>query len=450
MNAVSSQAPTPAVQAALARAERQLADGNVLSAEIELRQLVERHPGLVEAWLILCELAARRGDDQQAQSCLAQAQAASPGAPEVALQQAYLQVDGGDLGAAAATLAGLLQRRPGDFVAWLLLGQVFEMAGQRELAVRAWFQALHYGRTAGQLTSMASTPPAFRPVIEQIIGVVGTQQYAAVEAGLARMREQFGADEMKRLDHALAVYAGKSRHDPPNPHQRPKFLYFPGLPEGPYHDPYLHPWTQRLVDGYDDIRREALAVLQADTGIEEFLTFAPGQRRDAYLGGSGPRPSWDAFFFYRHGQRYDENHLRCPATSRLLDSIELCHVAGQAPEICFSVLQPGTTIMPHHGVTNTRLVLHLPLVVPPGCALNVRGGGEHAWREREPMMFDDTFEHEAWNRSDQQRIILLMDCWNPHLSEAERIATRHVVELISKAENFPPHELAQAAAMLRA
>jgi aspartate beta-hydroxylase len=85
-------------------------------------------------------------------------------------------------------------------------------------------------------------------------------------------------------------------------------------------------------------------------------------------------------------------------------------------------------------VTNTRLVFHLPLIVPPDCALNV-GGVEHRWREGEPILFDDTFEHEAWNRSDQPRLILLMDCWNPHLTEAEKEASRHVIEAIDTIEH---------------
>ena len=74
------------------------------------------------------------------------------------------------------------------------------------------------------------------------------------------------------------------------------------------------------------------------------------------------------------------------------------------------------------------MVAHLPLVVPPGCALHVLGEEPHAWREGEVMVFDDTFEHEAWNRSGELRVILLMDTWNPWLSEAERLACTRLVE----------------------
>ena len=136
------------------------------------------------------------------------------------------------------------------------------------------------------------------------------------------------------------------------------------------------------------------------------------------------------FFFYRHGQRYDDNHARCPRTSAVLDSLDLCRIPGQTPEILFSVLAPGTHILPHHGVTNTRCVMHLPLVVPEDCALHLVDRGVHHWREGELVMFDDTFLHESWNRSGSVRIIVLMDCWNPDLTRVERDAVTRIAQAI--------------------
>ena len=69
--------------------------------------------------------------------------------------------------------------------------------------------------------------------------------------------------------------------------------------------------------------------------------------------------------------------------------------------------------------------------VPPDCALNVVDVGEHHWREGELMMFDDTYLHEAWNRSDRSRVIVLMDCWNPNLTPVEREAVKAFIETVS-------------------
>ena len=70
-------------------------------------------------------------------------------------------------------------------------------------------------------------------------------------------------------------------------------------------------------------------------------------------------------------------------------------------------------------MTNTRVTSHLPLLIPEDCALRV-GGEEHHWREGEVVVFDDTYEHEAWNRSSRTRVVMIFDMWNPFLTLTER------------------------------
>ena len=92
----------------------------------------------------------------------------------------------------------------------------------------------------------------------------------------------------------------------------------------------------------------------------------------------------------------------------------------------FSVLKPKTRIPPHTGVANFRLVVHLPLVLPPDAA-SASAGKRGEWRMGEAWVFDDTIEHEAWNDSDETRIILICDIWSPRLSPEEREAIRSVI-----------------------
>lgn len=426
-------------RARLAKIHEQLAAKQYITAELVLRQLVAEDPACVDAWLILADLADMRGDDALALDCINKAREQDPADERASLQLAQSHARAGRLSEGIAVLEQVVTREPGNFVAWLALGEAFEHTDQIEMAGRARYQGVTRGQKAGYLLNMASTPPAWQPLIGRIIAHVNAASEGCIEQGLAHVRAQFSPAELKRVEHAMAVYMGRVNDGPKSPHQAPKFLFFPGLPEGPFHDPYLQPWAQGLVDAYDDIRTEALGVLAGQSGLlEDFLNFKPGQNKTSHLGGEGRNPSWDALFFYRHGQTYQANHDRCPKTSAALNRADLCRIDGQAPEICFSVLQPGTHIKPHHGVTNTRLVMHLPLIVPGDCALNVHGGGEHVWRERELVMFDDTYKHEAWNRSEQPRAVLLMDCWNPHLSPAEQVATKHLVEQISAFENYTP------------
>jgi aspartate beta-hydroxylase len=81
-------------------------------------------------------------------------------------------------------------------------------------------------------------------------------------------------------------------------------------------------------------------------------------------------------------------------------------------------------------VTNTRAVLHLGLVIPPDCALKLTEALEVTWQRGVCFAFDDTFEHEAWNRSDSTRVVLLGDIWNPYLRPAEREAVGELVAAI--------------------
>jgi aspartate beta-hydroxylase len=92
------------------------------------------------------------------------------------------------------------------------------------------------------------------------------------------------------------------------------------------------------------------------------------------------------------------------------------------------VLAPQTHIKPHHGVTNTRVVTHLPLVIPAGDCKLVVGGDVHAWRQDRCVTFDDTFLHEAWNRTDHTRVVLILDTWNPWLHAEECVVLKDLVE----------------------
>jgi aspartate beta-hydroxylase len=173
------------------------------------------------------------------------------------------------------------------------------------------------------------------------------------------------------------------------------------------------------------IREELLAVLPQSERSERVFADDAAERKG--LGSDQGAPTWNGFYFYRHGERRDENHALCPRTSAVLDAIPLVRIREHAPEVMFSVLTPGTHILPHRGVTNTRVVCHLPLIVPENCALVV-GGETHAWQEGRAVVFDDTFEHEAWNRGSRTRVVLIIDVWNPHLTAAERDAVAALVE----------------------
>ncbi len=124
--------------------------------------------------------------------------------------------------------------------------------------------------------------------------------------------------------------------------------------------------------------------------------FIPWPER--YLYGKG----WNTFGLYAFGIRINKNCDLCPETTRLIESIPGLATAG------FSSLTPGTHIAPHTGYQDGQLRCHLGLIIPEGCGIRV-GTETRTWQEGKCLMFDDTLEHEAWNKGNSTRIVLLID-----------------------------------------
>jgi aspartyl/asparaginyl beta-hydroxylase (cupin superfamily) len=140
-------------------------------------------------------------------------------------------------------------------------------------------------------------------------------------------------------------------------------------------------------------------------------------------------PAWSAYFLWKNGEPVPEHAARCPKTLHALRNAPLAKVPWRSPSILFSLLQPGTRIPPHNGLINTRLICHLPLIVPGKCVFRV-GNDQREWAEGKAWAFDDTIEHEAWNDSDRTRVILLFDVWRPELTDEERSLVVSLFEAI--------------------
>lgn len=406
------------------------ASGRAAEAQAEFQRILEHCPGQPLATLRVSRRAIARRDYAEATSLLQAAHSMHPDDSEVGVQLANMLGLQERHAEASNVLKAVVERQPGAHLAWLILGAALQYQGDSLGALKASHQAITRAQRAGLWLSEGTTPRELLPTVAQAIERVKSGRRELFMSSFDDLRVRHGSDALRRVDQAIRAYLNEVVMVPPDPNQHPLFFYFPELPSTAFHDPYLQPWAPALRDAFDGIRAEALRVVAEDNDLPDFIKLPKGAQADRYLGGSSPKPSWQAFFFYRRGKRFHENHERCPITSQILDSSELCRISDQAPEVCFSVLAPYTDIKPHYGVTNVRLVMHLPLIVPEQCALRVMGGGEREWREGELLMFDDTYQHEAWNRSTHTRIILLMDCWNPHLTDVERQACKQLIEMI--------------------
>lgn len=171
----------------------------------------------------------------------------------------------------------------------------------------------------------------------------------------------------------------------------------------PVYDPALFPWIARIESRWRDIRRELDEVLTRAAAIPPLASISPDHRRIA------PPGKWKSFFLYGYGYKVEENCRRCPVTAGLVENIPGLNSAF------FSILAPGTHIPRHRGVTKAILTAHLGLVVPSDrrlCRMQVEDKTVH-WEQGRTLVFDDTFQHEVWNDTNELRVVLLIQFRRP-------------------------------------
>jgi aspartyl/asparaginyl beta-hydroxylase (cupin superfamily) len=194
-------------------------------------------------------------------------------------------------------------------------------------------------------------------------------------------------------------------------------VHFPFLPADEFFDRSHFPWLEKVEKKTEAIRLELQSILNDRLELRPYVEQKSGTPPNKWTPLDGSL-DWGTFFLWEYGVRIEEACARCPETIAALASVPQTVLPGRAPTAFFSLLKPKTRIPPHTGVTNTRAIIHLPLIVPPGCGFRV-GGEVREWRVGEALAFDDTIEHEAWNDSDELRAVLIFDVWNPYLTASE-------------------------------
>lgn len=318
----------------------------------------------------------------------------------------------GELDRALEALDGALILDPRNFLALLSKGALLERLGRRGEATVAYKAAIAVAPPAEALPGGLAAP-----LVKARAAVAANAEALAahLETALADVHARFAGENLERFDESLQIYAGRARAFV----QEPLLLHYPRLPAIPFYDLDPFPWLAELEAATDDIRAEFQMLAQ--TRLEDFapyIAFPPGTPVNQW-GELNHSRRWSSFFLWRDGVRQDGACAQCPKTAALLAGLPLADQPGFAPTAMFSVLEPRTRIPPHTGSANTRLIVHLPLVLPGPARFRV-GNVTRPWRMGEAWVFDDTIEHEAWNDADAPRAILILDVWNPLLSQAER------------------------------
>lgn len=358
--------------------------------------------------------ALRQGDKSAARDEFLRATEADPAAGPLWRNLAHasrlLEDDAGERHALEQALA--LDRT--DFSAQLRFAQLLQRLGEEVGALQAWdgaFQlAANLSMPLGEVADALVDGQAYCERLRQRIA-------AAADRALAPGKMDRSDTEQRRLDAFVGLALGRRRVF----HNQCAGAHYPFLPEDEFFDRSLFPFFAELEAGAGVIGDEFRALIASgDELLRPYVRLAEGTPHNDWSELDGSL-DWGACFLWEYGTPNEPVLARCSKTAQLLERLPLARIAGRAPNVFFSLLSPNSRIPPHTGVTNTRAIVHLGIDVPGDCGFRV-GNETREWVEGKAFAFDDTIEHEAWNNSDRRRAVLILDVWNPHLSEAEQEA----------------------------
>ncbi len=381
------------------------------------------HPAALNA-LGLNTLAEGRRDE--AAALFRRAIAADTKSPELWMNLAKAFRESDDGAGERKALEGALAIDQRHFMALVRLAELFERSGDEGRAADRWSGVLALA------AMMDERPPALEEMLKHAGEVVARQRAgfaAAIDDGLAEARQGLEAEARRRfdacIDHALGrrrIYANQ-----------PAGMHFPFLPADEFFERRHFPWLERIEAATDVIRGELEALLADNAGaLRPYVAMEPGTPANKWSA-LDHKLDWGSIHLWKDGLRDDEVCARVPRTAAAVEALPLSDLPGRTPTVFFSLLKPGTHLPAHSGVSNVRTIIHLPLIVPPGCAFRV-GGETRLWETGRAWAFDDTIEHEAWNRSGEVRAILIFDVWNPYITEVERDLLRRFYA-VAAAEN---------------
>jgi len=395
----------------MAAVDRAIQAGNNAEADQAIaraRALAPDHPGVLN---VAGMRALALGDAPAARFLLQRAAGIDP-TPLLWVNVALAHRELGDVTAERDALEKALQIDPRYFPALLHKARLLEREGKLKAAAFIYQAFLNCLPPGVQPPTMVQEAVAHA---RQVLRANDRALEAFLQPRLDAARARLQGEPLERFGACLETILGKRAVYRPEP----TFMLFPRLPAIEFIDRCHYPWLDAFDAATDEIRAEALAALAEAAGdFVPYISKPAGAPVDQWRELNNSK-RWSTYLLMKNGKRVEEHLAQCPRTAELLASAPLCEVPGQAPTAFFSVLAPRTRIPPHTGVTNTRFIVHLPLVVPPDCMYRV-GAERRPWQEGRAWVFDDTFEHEAINDSDQPRIVLIFDVWNCFLTAAER------------------------------
>jgi aspartyl/asparaginyl beta-hydroxylase (cupin superfamily) len=344
----------------------------------------------------------------------------------LALSMAYQA--SGDRKSEIAAVTQVLERDPDNIRANLIKADALVAVGSKRAAMG------YYAHLEVLVPDTGGLPPAIAAELNR-----ARQAHAKLKQGLSDYLlaevEKAGfhpARSSRRFGDSLDILTGRKQRYVPTP----RAYFFPELPAIEFYDRARFAWIDPVEAATDDICAELMPLLEEGTHFGPYIEVEVEKSSHVVASSdkeliSSPE-DWTAAYLIRDGKHQTPLAERCPKTLAALDAVPLETIQGRAPFVLFSRLTPGAWIAPHTGFLNSRLVCHLPLLVPDGCWFRV-GNQVRLWERGKAWVFDDTIEHEARNQGTGTRVVLIFNIWHPDLTEEER---HLVAALMTAVETF--------------
>ena len=368
--------------------------------------------------------ALRRGDPRTARDLFLRAAQAGQADVAVMLGLAYSCRALEDWKGMIASVDRVLAAEPRNLRALIMKGDGLERGGDSRLAAAHYRAALRAAPPAEQLPpDLLQEMRRAQQASEQF-----TKRYEEhMRSWLKQNGIQAALQGPTRFEQSLDILLGRQRIFV----QEPRYFYYPQLSQQPFFDRAAFPWLEALEAAVPAIRAELDAVLADANAFTPYIEADPARPANEQRPLAG-NPAWSAFHLWRNGTQVEANAARCPQTLAALAGVPLAQMPHRSPTVMFCKLAGGTHIPPRNGLINTRLIVHVPLIVPGKCHLRV-GGEVRELAEGKAWVIDDTIENEAVNQGSDPRVMLVFDIPRPDISDDEH---RQIVALLEGVDAF--------------
>lgn len=360
-------------------------------------------------------VALQHGNPAAARSAFEAATVGDGANPQLWLYLAHALILLDEHAAAEPALDKVLEAEPVNLYALCMKGDLAVAKGDERMAVGYYQFALSRAPNTGLSADLIERLQSADAALQTLQSRFRQRLQQAVGDSPRQVPPRFG--------EAMDILSGKTQPYP----QKPTSFFYPRLAPIPFFDTGQWDWARRLEAAAPAIRTELYALLADEADFQPYVQADPSRPNRGHALLDDPR--WSALHLWQGGKIVADHARRCPVTMSVLDEMPMPRIASRSPMALFSMLRPRTHIPPHTGMLNTRLICHLPLVVPEGCSLRV-GSETRTVQTFKPLLFDDSIEHEAWNRSDDIRVVLLFEIWRPELDATERSLLTKMFETV--------------------